>query len=68
MLVAVVATEITGIYTPGRWGKFPEGYRQAPQAGARRRSTALASGYGVNPSFRRSVWIRGSPRKTVSSG
>jgi hypothetical protein len=25
--------EITGIYTPGRWGTFPEGYRQVPWEG-----------------------------------
>ena len=25
--------EVSGIYTPGRWGKFPEGYRQAPWEG-----------------------------------
>jgi hypothetical protein len=25
--------EVTGIYTPARWGKFPDGYRQAPWEG-----------------------------------
>jgi hypothetical protein len=25
--------EVTGIYTPARWGKFPEGYRQVPWEG-----------------------------------
>jgi hypothetical protein len=25
--------EVTGIYTPGRWGTFPEGYRQVPWEG-----------------------------------
>ena len=25
--------EVTGIYTPARWGTFPEGYRQAPWEG-----------------------------------
>jgi len=25
--------EVTGIYTSGRWGKFPGGYRQVPWEG-----------------------------------
>jgi hypothetical protein len=25
--------EVTGIYTPGRWGTFPGGYRQVPWEG-----------------------------------
>jgi len=25
--------EVTGIYTPGRWGTFPDGYRQVPWEG-----------------------------------
>jgi hypothetical protein len=25
--------EVTGIYTPARWGSFPEGYRQVPWEG-----------------------------------
>ena len=25
--------EVVGIYTPTRWGKFPEGYRQVPWEG-----------------------------------
>ena len=42
--------EVTGIYTPGRWGTFPDGYRQVPWEGHfrdyRERDGILVPAYG----------------------